>query len=86
MDRPTKPIPRGPESKGVHAVRVRYCDSDPMGVAHHGAYIAWLEEARTELLRTSGISYAQLDSPRGAAGGGEARVGLPASGPVRRPA
>ncbi len=33
-----------------------------MGVAHHAAYIPWLEEARTELLRTSGISYAEHES------------------------
>ncbi len=33
-----------------------------MGVAHHAAYIPWLEIARTELLRTSGVSYAQLES------------------------
>jgi acyl-CoA thioester hydrolase len=32
-----------------------------MGVAHHAAYIPWLEEGRTELLRTSGISYADLE-------------------------
>jgi acyl-CoA thioester hydrolase len=33
-----------------------------MGVAHHASYIPWLEIARTELLRTSGISYAQLEA------------------------
>lgn len=33
-----------------------------MGVAHHGSYIPWLELARTELLRTSGVSYAQLEA------------------------
>ncbi|MCC7388070.1 MAG: acyl-CoA thioesterase [Phycisphaerales bacterium] len=61
MARPTQPTPTAPAGKGVHAVRVRYCECDPMGVAHHGAYIPWLEEARTELLRTSGVSYAQLE-------------------------
>ncbi len=33
-----------------------------MGVVHHAAYVPWLEEARTELLRTSGVSYRQLES------------------------
>lgn len=33
-----------------------------MGVAHHAAYVPWLEIGRTELLRTSGISYAQLEA------------------------
>jgi len=33
-----------------------------MGVAHHAAYIPWLELGRTELLRTTGVTYAQLES------------------------
>lgn len=32
-----------------------------MHVVHHAAYIPWLEIGRTELLRTSGIGYAQLE-------------------------
>lgn len=32
-----------------------------MGVAHHAAYIPWMEIARTELLRSAGVSYAQLE-------------------------
>ncbi|MBK7403054.1 MAG: acyl-CoA thioesterase [Phycisphaerales bacterium] len=52
---------RAPDREGVHQIRVRYCECDPMGVAHHAAYIPWLEESRTELLRTSGVSYAQLE-------------------------
>jgi acyl-CoA thioester hydrolase len=32
-----------------------------MGVAHHAAYIPWLEIGRTELLRASGVSYADLE-------------------------
>lgn len=55
--RPARPIP----SSGSLKVRIRYCECDPMGVAHHGAYIPWLEMGRTELLRDAGISYAQLE-------------------------
>ncbi len=33
-----------------------------MNVAHHAAYAPWLEIARTELLRDSGVSYAQLEA------------------------
>lgn len=33
-----------------------------MGVAHHAAYIPWLEIGRTELLRKSGVSYASLEA------------------------
>ncbi|RMD60834.1 MAG: acyl-CoA thioesterase [Planctomycetota bacterium] len=54
---PPRPIPRA----GVVELRVRYCECDPMGVAHHSAYIPWLEVGRTELLRASGLSYAQLE-------------------------
>jgi len=32
-----------------------------MGVAHHAAYAPWLEIARTELLRESGVTYADLE-------------------------
>ncbi len=53
---------RPPDTAGAFRLRVRYCECDPMGVAHHAAYIPWLEEARTELLRTSGVSYAQLEA------------------------
>lgn len=33
-----------------------------MGVAHHAAYVPWLEAGRTEILRDAGISYAQLEA------------------------
>ncbi|MDX2146778.1 MAG: acyl-CoA thioesterase [Planctomycetota bacterium] len=55
---PQLPIP----VSGACRVRVRYCECDPMGVAHHAAYIPWLEIARTEVLRESGVSYAQLEA------------------------
>lgn len=50
-----------PPSSGSTRVRVRYCECDPMSVAHHAAYIPWLEIGRTELLRESGVSYAHLE-------------------------
>ncbi|QKK06772.1 MAG: acyl-CoA thioesterase [Planctomycetota bacterium] len=60
---PTEHQPaRPPETEGVHRLRVRYCECDPMRVAHHASYVPWLEEARTELLRTSGIAYSQLEA------------------------
>lgn len=33
-----------------------------MGVAHHGSYVAWFEEARTEWLRRRGKSYRQMEA------------------------
>jgi acyl-CoA thioester hydrolase len=32
-----------------------------MRVAHHASYPIWMEEARTHLLRASGVTYAQLE-------------------------
>lgn len=32
-----------------------------MGVAHHASYAPWMEMGRTELLRETGVSYAQLE-------------------------
>ncbi len=46
----------------VHAIRVRYAESDQMGLAHHGAYVTWLEEARIEWLRANGQSYRELEA------------------------
>ena len=43
------------------AFRVRYVETDQMGIAHHSNYFAWMEAARTELLRETGISYRELE-------------------------
>lgn len=51
-----------PASTGVLSIRVRYAECDPMNVAHHASYAPWLEMGRTELLRTSGVSYADLEA------------------------
>ncbi len=42
-------------------VRVRYAETDQMGVAHHASYFVWFEAARTEFIRQRGRSYAQLE-------------------------
>lgn len=42
-------------------VRVRYAETDQMGVAWHGEYFAWFEVARTDLLRSRGLTYRQLE-------------------------
>lgn len=46
---------------GMVSVRVRYSECDPMGVAHHSVYALWFELGRTELLRSCGVSYADLE-------------------------
>lgn len=37
--------------------RVRYAETDQMGVAHHAVYPVWFELARSELARARGIPY-----------------------------
>lgn len=44
----------------VHRVRVRFAETDAMGVVHHAAYLPYLEEARVEYLRALGHPYAEL--------------------------
>jgi acyl-CoA thioester hydrolase len=41
--------------------RVRYSETDQMGVAHHGHYLAWCEMARTEHMRRLGVRYRDLE-------------------------
>ena len=42
-------------------IRVRYGETDKMGVVYYGAYPLYLEVARTELLRKYGIAYKNLE-------------------------
>ena len=42
-------------------LRVRYAETDQMGRAYYGAYFAWFEVGRVELLRGLGATYAELE-------------------------
>lgn len=42
-------------------IRVRYGETDQMGVVHHGNYALYLEMGRTEWLRKKGISYKEME-------------------------
>ena len=42
-------------------VRVNYSETDQMGVVYHSRYLVWLDIARTEHLRRSGMSYRELE-------------------------
>jgi acyl-CoA thioester hydrolase len=41
--------------------RVRYKETDQMGIAHHSNYIVWFEIGRTDLCRATGISYREIE-------------------------
>ncbi len=42
-------------------IRVRYGETDQMGVVYHGNYALYFEEARTDALRKIGITYKSLE-------------------------
>ena len=41
--------------------RVRYAETDQMGIVHHASYVVWLEEGRSNWMRAHGSSYAQFE-------------------------
>jgi acyl-CoA thioester hydrolase len=43
-------------------IKVRYSDTDQMGVAHHSNYFRYFEEARGELFLLTGMSYGQVEN------------------------
>lgn len=42
-------------------IRVRYKETDNMGVVHHSNYVNYYEVARTEMMRTCGLSYKEME-------------------------
>ena len=46
-------------------VRVRYAETDQMGVVYYANYLVWFELGRVELLRSAGLAYSQLESDHG---------------------
>ncbi len=61
-------------------LRVRYQETDPMGLLHHANYFTYFEIGRTELLRASGGNYRQMEQ------GGTLVVVVKAECRYRRPA
>lgn len=43
-------------------LRVRYAETDAMGVVHHAAYVPWLEVGRVNLLRAAGCPYGNIEA------------------------
>ena len=42
-------------------LRVRYAETDQMGVVYHANYLIWCEVGRTDFIRAAGTSYAELE-------------------------
>lgn len=46
----------------IHQVRVRYAETDQMGIVYYANYLVWFELGRVELLRSLGLAYSQLET------------------------
>lgn len=46
---------------GDITIRVRYAETDRMGLLHHANYLVYFEQGRTELLRQMGYSYRDVE-------------------------
>jgi acyl-CoA thioester hydrolase len=57
---PEAPV-RAPIAEHVITFRVRYPETDPVGVVHHSRFLQYFEMGRIELLRSLGHSYADLE-------------------------
>lgn len=42
-------------------IRVRYAETDKMGIVHHSNYLIWFEAGRSELCRDRGFSYKEME-------------------------
>ena len=58
MDRPMSETPAVNETR----IRVRYAETDQMGVVYHSNHFIWFEVGRVELLRQLGFSYKDMEA------------------------
>lgn len=55
-------VPTPARRAGTVRVRVRYAETDQMRVVYHANYFVWFEVGRTDLLRTLGWSYREMEA------------------------
>jgi acyl-CoA thioester hydrolase len=48
--------------RSLSRVRVRYAETDQMGVVYHANYFIWFEVGRTDLLRSAGWTYREMEA------------------------
>jgi acyl-CoA thioester hydrolase len=51
----------GQPPQSLSRVRVRYAETDKMGVVYYANYLVWFEVGRTDLLRESGWNYREME-------------------------
>lgn len=47
-------------------IRVRYAETDQMGIVHNSNYLVWFEVGRSEFCRARGFSYKEMEEKEGA--------------------
>ena len=50
-----------PTASSVTSLRVRYAETDSMGVVYYANYFVWFEVGRTDLLRSLGWTYREME-------------------------
>jgi acyl-CoA thioester hydrolase len=50
------------EISGETKLRVRYAETDKMGVVYHSNFVIWFEVGRVELLRQLGFQYSEMET------------------------
>jgi len=61
LDADAQPLKAADRRCRVTRVRVRYADTDRMGIAYHANYLVWFEVGRTEWLREGGWTYREIE-------------------------
>jgi acyl-CoA thioester hydrolase len=54
-----------PMDSNETAIRVRYAETDQMGVVYHANYLVWMEVGRVELCRANGFAYGDMEKQDG---------------------
>lgn len=57
---PDAPLPFRSATREIE-FRVRYAETDQMGVVYHANYLVWCELGRTDLIRQLGMTYAEME-------------------------
>jgi acyl-CoA thioester hydrolase len=62
LTKPTEKTSAAPPGEFIeHVIRVRYAETDQMGVVYYANYLVWFEVARTELCKRCGFRYADME-------------------------
>ena len=61
-----EPSPERQQSEAETRVRVRYAETDQMGVVYHANYLVWFEIGRVEFIRQIGLDYRSMEAEEGA--------------------